>query len=453
MSKFEYPRLARAEIIGFLSDAQIATLSDADLRNPNPDFILDLYTKILIHLDSLQEDHGQIDFTALSHLDNPDLHVDSVRTINLFRKIKEVLSAVDCPKKFSLKDLIKPEADRTELFLSAIVNFCIYRETKMNLLSPIVDDLTLIDEQRHELEGRISELNSEIAEHNESREREMPLVQDVDSKVKELRQTIPGLNNHQMSLKASIRKMKEKAKEMDDKISNAEFVLVQSVQENANLRSKIVQSPDKLQRALEEKKAVRIEAKNAEKAAMQSFQEKTTILEVYTKACKKMSKNLTQMQTIQEQVNSAKTIEKDVKVLKVKQSDEEMIDKSLEAKLVERQGKVEQLDEIRKQLEKERDFRCEEATKELNNVKLEVESMRRDLESRQAKIAAVVAEVDTINMKINSIKESGAVTRQDLGHKCEVIQREFYNYLNSIGGLLPRIEVEPGLEHGRSRST
>ena len=31
------------------------------------------------------------------------------------------------------------------------------------------------------------------------------------------------------------------------KISSAEFALVQSVQENANLRSKIIQSPDKLQ--------------------------------------------------------------------------------------------------------------------------------------------------------------------------------------------------------------
>lgn len=30
-------------------------------------------------------------------------------------------------------------------------------------------------------------------------------------------------------------------------ISSAEFALVQSAQENANLRSKIVQSPDKLQ--------------------------------------------------------------------------------------------------------------------------------------------------------------------------------------------------------------
>ncbi|KAL6957446.1 hypothetical protein U1Q18_046609, partial [Sarracenia purpurea var. burkii] len=153
----------------------------------------------------------------------------------------------------------------------------------MNLLRPMVEDLTLLDEQRQELEGKISQLNGEIAEHNESREREMPLIQDVDSNVKELRKTISGLNNHQMSLKASIRKMKDRAKEMDEKISSAEFVLVQSVQENASLRSKIVQSPDKLQRALEEKKLVRIEAKNAERAAMQCFQEKAATLEVYTK--------------------------------------------------------------------------------------------------------------------------------------------------------------------------
>lgn len=46
----------------------------------------------------------------------------------------------------------------------------------------------------------------------------MPLIQEVDVKVKELRQTISGLNNHQMSLKASIKKMKEKAKEMDEKV-------------------------------------------------------------------------------------------------------------------------------------------------------------------------------------------------------------------------------------------
>ncbi|KAH7834935.1 hypothetical protein Vadar_021089 [Vaccinium darrowii] len=438
MSKFEYPRLPRAEIIGFLADAQIALVKESDLHNPNPDFILDLYTKILIHLDSLPEDHGQIDFAALEQLENPDLHVESVRTMNLFRKIKEVLAALECPKKFSLKDLIKPDADRTESFLSAMLNFCIHRDTKMNLLRPMVEDLTLLDEKRQQLEGRISQLNAEIAEQNEARESEKPLVQDVEAKVKELTQIIPGLNNHQMSLKASIRKMKDKAKEMDEKISSAEFAMVQSVQENASLRSKIVQSPDKLQRALEEKKVVRIDAKNAERAAMQSFQEKSAVLEVYTKACKKLSKNLAQMQAIQEQVNSAKSIEKDVKVLKVKQSEAEMLDKSLEAKLVERQGKVEQLDEIRKQLEKERDLRYEEATKELNIVKLEVESKRRDLESRQTKIQAVVAEADAMSTKLKSVRAPGEAKRQELLQKSEQILSQFYEYSNSIGALLPK---------------
>lgn len=56
-------------------------------------------------------------------------------------------------------------------------------------------------------------------------------------------------------------------------------------------------------------------------------------------ACKKMSKHLTRMQAIQEQMNSAKSIEKNVKTLKAKLNDEAILDKSLEAKRVERQGK------------------------------------------------------------------------------------------------------------------
>ncbi|KAL4570251.1 hypothetical protein LXL04_025902 [Taraxacum kok-saghyz] len=115
-------------------------------------------------------------------------------------------------------------------------------------------------------------LNAEISEFNESREKELPLIQEVDIKIKELRQMISALNNQQMSLKAAFRKKKDAVKEMDEKISSAEFALVQSAQENASLRSKIVQSPVKLQRALEEKKAVLIESKNAERESMQSFQ-------------------------------------------------------------------------------------------------------------------------------------------------------------------------------------
>lgn len=55
MSKFEYPRLSRLDIITILAESQIAAVTENDLKNPNPDFISDLYTRLLVYLDLLHE--------------------------------------------------------------------------------------------------------------------------------------------------------------------------------------------------------------------------------------------------------------------------------------------------------------------------------------------------------------------------------------------------------------
>ncbi|OMO57849.1 hypothetical protein CCACVL1_25677 [Corchorus capsularis] len=425
MSKFEYPVLSRADIISILLESQIAVVTDNDFKNVKPDFICDLYTRLLMYLDAIhEEDQGQVEFSALEQFENPDLLIGSIQLMNLYSRLREVVASLHCPMQFNLRDLVKPDPSRTEFFISSILNFCLYKETKMNLLRPIAEELTLLDEQRKEWEAKISQLNAEIAGYNEARERELPLVQEVDSRVKELRKMIAGLNNNQMSLKTSFRNLKDKTGQMDEKISKAEFDLVQSVQENANLRSKIVQSPDKLQRALEEKKFARDEAKNAEKLAMKSFQEKTATIEVYSKALKKMSKHLALMQAILEQMNSAKLVEKECKGLKAKLNDDAVANKSLEAKLIERQGKVEQMSELQRQLQKERDLKFEESTKYLNDVKLEVESKRRDLEARQKKVEDVVAEVDSITSKTSMVKESGDAKVQELISKCEEVVKQ-----------------------------
>ncbi|KAF4359163.1 hypothetical protein F8388_005272 [Cannabis sativa] len=459
MSKFEYPRLSRSEIVNILAEAQIITISDNDLLKPNPDFVKDLYTRILIYLDFIhEEDQEQVEFSALVQLENPDLQQDTVSLLKLFNRVKQVVASLACPKRFTLKDLIKPDAERTEYFVSALLNFCLHKETKMALLSPMVNELTLLEDQRKDWEEKISQgveigLNAEIAGYNEARESELPLVQDVDAKVKELHQTIGSLNSSQASLRNTLRKLKEKTGEMDEKVSSAEFALVQSAQENANLRSKIVQSPDKLQRALEEKKSVREEAKNTEKLAMQSFQQKTAVAEIYAKVSKKMTKHLTQMQAIQEQVNSAKSVDKEYKTLKTKLSDDVVLDKSLEAKLLDRRGKVEQLEEYKKQLEKENELKCEEARKQLNQVRLDVESKRRNLEARQKTVEAVVAEVDDITSRTTQVKESGAAKQQELLSKCEELANEFHQYTNSISDAVTSMDFEAVNDNTQTVST
>ena len=154
MSKFECPMMSRGEIVAILGESQIANISEHDLSNPTPDFLSDLYTRLLFHIDALheylyhyfsilsfftpnqnpnfwelmcREEHGQLEFAALEHLENPEFHSDSTRIVKLYNRVKQVMASLDCPKSFTLKDLIKPDSARTELFLSAILNFSLYR--------------------------------------------------------------------------------------------------------------------------------------------------------------------------------------------------------------------------------------------------------------------------------------------------------------------------------------
>ncbi|XP_014507616.1 spindle pole body component 110 [Vigna radiata var. radiata] len=436
-SNYEYPRLQRPEIVAILAQFQIANVTEQELAKPNPDLVSELYTRVLFHLGILlEEDNEQLDFDALEHLENPDFHVESVRAVKLFNRIKEVLADIECPGKFTFADLLAPDSHRTDIFLGALLNFFLYRDTKMNTVSESVNEFNALELQHEELESKMLHLKGEIAECNEAREREMPLVQEEAAKVNELKQSIEALNKHQSSLRSTLKKLKDRTAEMDQKISNAEFTLVQSVQENANLRSKIAQSPDKVQRALEEKKLAREEARNAKSLARQAFHEKTALVEVFSKVYKKMSKHYKLMQDIQEQVNSGKSIEKELKALKAKLSDEEMLEKSLEARLVERKSKVEQVEELMKQTEEECNTMRDEATKYLSSTKSEVESKSFSMEIRQRNVETVLSEADAINSKIASVKESAAVEVERLCRKCEELVEAFHKYANPIADVI-----------------
>ncbi|PPD83993.1 hypothetical protein GOBAR_DD19081 [Gossypium barbadense] len=153
-----------------------------------------------------------------------------------------------------------------------------------------------------------------------------------------------------------------------------------------------------------------------------------------------MSKHFAFMQAIHEQLHRLWAIEKECKGLKAKLSDDIVLDKSLEAKLIERQVlkpfifivlPVGQLEEHKRQLQKERDLKFEESTKHLNRVKSEVLPKRCELEARQKKVEDVVAEVDSVTFKSSMVGESGAAKVQKLISKCEEIVKQFQQYSSS----------------------
>ncbi|XP_020890131.1 uncharacterized protein LOC110230738 [Arabidopsis lyrata subsp. lyrata] len=139
------------------------------------------------------------------------------------------------------------------------------------------------------------------------------------------------------------------------------------------------------------------------------------------------------------QVNNAKTVEKECKAFKAKLSEDGVAYKSLEAKVVEREGILEQLNESLKQLEKEKAVMFDEWTKQLNGLKVEVESRRRELEVRQTNVESVVAMVDDNTAKTNQVRQSGELKVKQLAAKYEEIMKQFHEYTVSFGAFLPSL--------------
>ncbi|XP_031475955.1 kinetochore protein NUF2 homolog [Nymphaea colorata] len=435
---YSFPILSAKEVAVALSNLEIANVSEEMLAAPTPDLAVVIYSSALTYIDLLGDDPRQAAFSGLEQLENPNNHEESIGVINLYCKIKDIISAAGAAD-FSLKDIFKPESAKMVCYISALLNFIYYRQDKLHLLQPIINENC--SQHQEELEMRRAELEDELVKLEALEQQDQPIVLELQAEVDELRQTVQTLNREQAALKARYRNLRDvNDAEIRQKISDAEFSLMECVQENDKLKSRIVQSPEKLQKALEEKRSILAQEQNYERSAFQAYQHLLAKNELYKKASKKLSKYLTEMQAMQEQFNSCKLIEKDVKAIKAKLSDMELMAMSLEAKRVELQGRVDDAEKMTRALEKEKELKCAEADEELKVVKSAAELKLQELDLKQKKIEAIVADVNKISMQTASARNNGEMLLQKLGSKCEELVNEFHSYSSPIDAFLLRLE-------------
>ncbi|KAJ4801549.1 Kinetochore protein Nuf2 [Rhynchospora pubera] len=443
MANFSFPELSAAEIAGALQEEGIANVSAADLAKPSPELLFAIFSNLFAYFDPFRNDpDSQIGFEALTVLEDPSQHADSIRVLNLYQKIKEFFASIQY-HGFELRDLLRPDPKPkpTLQHLSAVVNFIYYRNEKLQLLKPILDEVPSSEDRKIELTSRISELQTAIQDHEMEARMEEPVILQLGAEVRDLEQTIQNYNKQQMSLKTHAKELKEMIDAINNQISQADFKLMNEAQEISKLSAQVVQSPDKLQMALEEKKSAKADAKNLEKLTTQKVLEKIAALELYTKAHEKLCKHLEKMQALQEQVNKNKALEKEVKTLKVKLSDENVSVMTLEAKLMEKQGKVQQAEEMLKMAEKERDETLIEENKKLNDLKSQYEQKLKLLVLIEKEAEAMVSVGGRLLQEAESVRQSGIAMQQQLLTKGEKIVQAFdYNDKNDIDRFVQKVD-------------
>jgi kinetochore protein Nuf2 len=99
----------------------------------------------------------QLGFEALAALDNPEHHFEGIRVMRLYQRSRQFLESIQF-QGFTLRDLLRPTPRRVVHVLSALINYLHFRQEKIALLQPVVDEFPDSDERRTELKARIAEV-------------------------------------------------------------------------------------------------------------------------------------------------------------------------------------------------------------------------------------------------------------------------------------------------------
>ncbi|KAJ1292718.1 hypothetical protein BS78_01G011700 [Paspalum vaginatum] len=432
-STFSFPELTPAQIAEALNSYGLAPdghLRADDIASPQSELFAAILSRLLANV-ACDDPDDQVGFEQLQALDNPEHHMHALGFTRLYRKAADFLESIQF-RGLTLRDIIRPDPRRVCHILSAVVNFLHYRQEKLELLQPIVEEYAHYEDRNNELRARIAELQKVKADHLRKEQMEEPAVQQLQAEVNGLKQKIQEYNKQQMALRAKAKAMDEKKEEILSKISQADYNLMKLSTENSKLLSKIVQSPEKLQRTLEEKKATREELKNLEKMAMQKVQDKNNTLEMYTKVAKKLSKHLSQISALHEKSAAAKASEKNVKALKAQISDQSLEMKALHVKATEWQSKVHETEGRLKAKEKERDQRIEENNRMMTTLKSEVESEWKLLEDREKKTEEKISKASDLCSQTDLVVVKGRKKREEIHAKLDQVCKAANLYMDSM---------------------
>ncbi|CAM0910768.1 unnamed protein product [Alopecurus aequalis] len=413
-SGFGFPMLSPAEIAEDLVQygiAPVANLRPEDIAKPQPDLLPTVLSRFLASFVDAPGDgeDGQLGFSYLEALDNPEHHSEAIRVLRLYHKSRAFLESIQF-KDLTLADLLRPTPGRVVEVLSALINFLFYREDKLNLLQPIVNETPNYDERTVELKARIAQLQKEITDHELAEQMEEPMAQQLEADVNALQQKVQVYNKQQLALRAKATAINDKKEEIHTK------------------------------RALEEKKSVRAKLKESEKTAIQNVQEKTATLELLNKAHEKLTKQYSKIQDVQEQLAAAKTVEKEIKARKAKLNDESVSVMSFDAQIVEWQGKVHKMEARLKAKVQERNQIIADENQKLGALRSETECKLQGLEPRERKVEAMIAKATKLCSEAASARTAAIGEQQKICAKFDDILKAFDTYMSSVNPFLERVE-------------
>lgn len=248
---FSFPLLKDNEIIECVNNMSIP-LTQAELRQPNFQVLRTIFTNAAEFLMGVTADEiNQPKFSGTDELSFPGLHEESVPRLQLFRTASTLLEACGC-HQFIFQDLFKPTYEKLRMYLSAIINLAKFREDQLDVYASKTE---LQEQLASELETKTasnSETTKKIEEINEQHEKDMPVIIELQEQKKHLKDVLQERNQQQKKMMQEKDQLKQEQAAVADKDASVQYQIQKLEGDIDSLSENVVQSPDRLKAEITE---------------------------------------------------------------------------------------------------------------------------------------------------------------------------------------------------------
>ena len=270
---FSFPQLHIHEIISYLHGMGIQ-ITETELTKPTASTVQHIYEGILDtflgHI-SWRESCSMPDGFSC---ENPELLHDSINLIYFNRMVSGLVSKAGVDD-FSLRDIIRPDAARLPVILSAIINFDKFRQEQLILFDRMnkrAGDALLT---KTKLIAKYEDLCSKIALISNKHASEMPEVEKLKSEIGIMINTLREIKREQSNVSSVLDQLKEKKTTMSERLTQSQFLIANTKNECNKLKARIVHSPEMLVQIIAEMNA----SIQSEKATISQFEGKSRELQ------------------------------------------------------------------------------------------------------------------------------------------------------------------------------
>eukprot|EP00842_Homolaphlyctis_polyrhiza_P005764 jgi/Hompol1/6189/HPOL_004099-RA len=221
-----------------------------DLQKPTPQRMMEIYEAFLVLLQDVRADQfTQLPFDVLEMLEHPEVHRDSLGLLAFYRHMHKFTHSLGI-FQFSLCDILTPQKDRVRHILSGFINFCMFREMRLEIFTGLVAESDKLSEEKRSLELRNAELIESIRQIKAKRAKEQPEVDRLRAANSKLRTSLQEYQTSNADLGTRIDKLKKEKNTITEQQENNLLLLSTLKQDYVRLESRVVQSPDQLRKVI-----------------------------------------------------------------------------------------------------------------------------------------------------------------------------------------------------------